>query len=106
MNLSVTTIVLGEAVLTQSRALDVYWAVWFLGANLFVRGYEKPTLRRLFGASYDEYTQQVGRRIPRFRSRCRSQLNPVRIVSRDEFSIRGQTRFAGDGLGATMSRRG
>jgi protein-S-isoprenylcysteine O-methyltransferase Ste14 len=70
MYLSVTTIVLGEALLTQSRALAVYWATWFLGANLFVIGYEEPTLRRLFGASYDDYTQQVGRWIPRFRSRA------------------------------------
>jgi protein-S-isoprenylcysteine O-methyltransferase Ste14 len=68
MYLSVTTIVLGEALLTQSRALAVYWAIWFLGANLFVIGYEEPTLRRRFGASYDNYIQQVGRWIPRFRS--------------------------------------
>jgi len=68
MYLSVTTIVLGEALLTQSQALAVYWAIWFLGANLFVIGYEEPTLRRRFGASYDNYIQQVGRWIPRFRS--------------------------------------
>ena len=68
MYLSVTTIVMGEALLTQSRALTVYWAIWFLGANLFVIGYEEPTLRRRFGAPYDEYTQQVRRWIPRFRS--------------------------------------
>jgi protein-S-isoprenylcysteine O-methyltransferase Ste14 len=68
MYLSVTTIVLGETLLMQSRALAVYWAVCFLGANLFVIGYEEPTLRRRFGASYDRYTQQVGRWIPRSRS--------------------------------------
>lgn len=69
MYLSVTTIVLGEALLARSRALALYWAIWFLSANLFVIGYEEPTLRRRFGASYDEYTKQVGRWIPRFRSR-------------------------------------
>ena len=68
MYLSVTTIVLGEALLTQSAALALYWAIWFLCANLFVIGYEEPTLRRRFGRSYDEYTQRVGRWIPRFRS--------------------------------------
>ena len=68
MYLSVTTIVLGEALLTQSSALGVYWVIWFLGANLFVIGYEEPTLRRRFGASYGEYTQHVGRWIPRFHS--------------------------------------
>lgn len=67
MYLSVTTIVLGEVLLTHSVALGVYWAIWFLGVNLFVIGYEEPTLRRLFGASYDDYTQQVGRWIPRVR---------------------------------------
>jgi protein-S-isoprenylcysteine O-methyltransferase Ste14 len=68
MYLSVTTIVLGELLLTGSRALLVYWIIWFAAVNLFVIGYEEPTLRRRFGASYDEYTQQVGRWIPRFRS--------------------------------------
>jgi protein-S-isoprenylcysteine O-methyltransferase Ste14 len=68
MYLSVTTIVLGEVLLTRSRALAVYWAIWFLGANLFVMGYEEPTLRRRFGSSYDQYTRHVGRWIPRFRS--------------------------------------
>jgi len=68
MYLSVTTIVLGEALLMRSRTLAVYWAIWFLGVNLFVIGYEEPTLRGRFGASYEKYTEQVGRWIPRFRS--------------------------------------
>jgi protein-S-isoprenylcysteine O-methyltransferase Ste14 len=70
MYLSVTTIVLGEALVTHSSALGLYWAIWFLGANLFVMGYEEPTLRRRFGASYDEYTQHVGRWVPKFGSRA------------------------------------
>jgi protein-S-isoprenylcysteine O-methyltransferase Ste14 len=70
MYLSVTIVVLGEALLTQSWTLGVYWAIWFLGANLFVIGYEEPTLRRRFGVSYDEYTLRVGRWIPNFRSRA------------------------------------
>jgi protein-S-isoprenylcysteine O-methyltransferase Ste14 len=65
MYLSVTIIVLGEILVTGSSALAVYWAIWFLCANLFVMGYEEPTLRREFGPSYDEYCQQVGRWIPR-----------------------------------------
>jgi protein-S-isoprenylcysteine O-methyltransferase Ste14 len=68
MYLSVTMIVLGEAVLTRSPNLAVYWAIFFVCANLFVIGYEEPDLRRRFGASYDAYTRQVGRWIPRFRS--------------------------------------
>jgi protein-S-isoprenylcysteine O-methyltransferase Ste14 len=69
MYLSVTTIILGEALLARSRALVLYWAVWFLAANLFVIGYEEPTLRRRFGQSYKRYTQQVGRWIPSFKFR-------------------------------------
>jgi protein-S-isoprenylcysteine O-methyltransferase Ste14 len=70
MYLSVTTIVLGELLLTRSEALAVYWALWFLGVNLFVIGYEEPTLRRQFGASYEAYTHQVRRWIPRLRSQA------------------------------------
>ena len=69
MYLSVTAIVLGEVMLTRSRALLGYWAVWFLAANLFVLLYEEPTLRERFGPSYEAYTQRVGRWLPRFRSR-------------------------------------
>jgi protein-S-isoprenylcysteine O-methyltransferase Ste14 len=68
MYLSVTVIVLGELLLTWSRALLVYWALWFVAVNLFVVGYEEPTLRRRFGAGYERYTQEVGRWLPRFRS--------------------------------------
>ena len=66
MYLSVTMIILGEALVAHSVALAVYWAVWFVGANLFVIGYEEPALRQRFGESYDQYTQRVARWIPRF----------------------------------------
>ena len=51
MYLSVTTIVLGGVLLTHSRALAVYWVIWFVAVNLFVLGYEEPTLRSQFGVS-------------------------------------------------------
>lgn len=66
MYLSVTLVVLGEFLLTGSRGLFLYWAIWFLGANLFVMGYEEPTLRRRFGTAYERYVQSVGRWLPRF----------------------------------------
>jgi protein-S-isoprenylcysteine O-methyltransferase Ste14 len=69
MYLSVTIIVFGEMLLTDSRTLLLYWALWFLAANLFVLGYEEPTLRRRFGPSYQRYTATVGRWVPRFRAR-------------------------------------
>ncbi len=65
MYLSVTTIVFGEVLLTRSRPLAIYWVIWFACVNLFVIAYEEPTLRQQFGRSYDDYTRQVGRWIPR-----------------------------------------
>lgn len=67
MYLSVTTIVLGELILTRSIALLIYWAIWFAVVNAFVIGYEEPTLRRQFGASYESYRETVPRWIPTFR---------------------------------------
>src|SRR4029450_10653484 len=57
MYLSVTTIVLGEALVARSGALVVYWAILFLCATAFVIGYEEPNLRARFGAAYDAYTR-------------------------------------------------
>jgi protein-S-isoprenylcysteine O-methyltransferase Ste14 len=36
-----------------------------LGVNLFVQFYEEPTLRRTFGADYEEYSRNVRRWLPR-----------------------------------------
>ena len=69
MYLSVTVIVLGEVLLTGSKALLAYWAVWFVAVNLFVIGYEEPTLRRRFGPDYERYCAMVGRWLPRRHSR-------------------------------------
>ena len=69
MYLSVTLIVLGEVLLSGSRGLLLYWAIWFVGVNLFVMGYEEPTLRRRFGESYENYRREVGRWIPRLPAR-------------------------------------
>jgi len=63
--LSVTVIVLGEALLVGSRMLVVYWLIWFVAANLFVIGYEEPALRRRFGSAYDRYRATVDRWLPR-----------------------------------------
>jgi len=65
MYLCVSAIVLGEVLLAGSGALFMYWAVWFLAANLFVRGYEEPVLRRQFGPAYEEYMRRVPRWFPR-----------------------------------------
>jgi protein-S-isoprenylcysteine O-methyltransferase Ste14 len=76
MYLSVAAIVLGEALLTGSRALAAYWVVWFGAVNLFVIGYEEPALRAQFGREYDEYTRRVGRWLPR-RGRSADRRTPT-----------------------------
>jgi protein-S-isoprenylcysteine O-methyltransferase Ste14 len=68
MYLCVTAIVVGEILLTGSRGLLLYWAIWFAVVNLFVIGYEEPNLRARFGASYERYVATVGRWLPRIRS--------------------------------------
>jgi protein-S-isoprenylcysteine O-methyltransferase Ste14 len=40
-------------------------AVVILGVALFVRFYEEPTLRKRFGAEYEEYCRNVPRWVPR-----------------------------------------
>lgn len=66
MYVSVSTIILGEALLARSSALVLYWAIFFTAANLFVLLYEEPALRRRFGESYERYTKRVGRWLPHF----------------------------------------
>ena len=65
MYLSVSLILLGEALAIGSKALLGYWLVFFLLANAFVIGYEEPNLRERFGESYERYVRSVGRWIPR-----------------------------------------
>lgn len=40
-------------------------AIVVVGVALFVRLYEEPTLRRMFGADYEEYCRNVPRWVPR-----------------------------------------
>ena len=65
MYVAVSAVLLGEALLIRSTALVIYWAAFFLLANLWVRFYEEPNLRSRFGESYERYTQTVHRWIPR-----------------------------------------
>jgi protein-S-isoprenylcysteine O-methyltransferase Ste14 len=54
----------GEAVLFRSWTLAVYCGCVLLCFHLFVLLYEEPTLRRMFGASYETYCREVPRWIP------------------------------------------
>jgi len=44
-----------------------YTVIAFITVHLFVTFYEEPTLKRSFGAAYENYLNQVPRWIPRFR---------------------------------------
>lgn len=47
--------------------LLIYASVVFVAFHTFVTLYEEPTLKRKFGASYEEYLKRVPRWIPRLR---------------------------------------
>jgi protein-S-isoprenylcysteine O-methyltransferase Ste14 len=48
-------------------ALLIYTVFAFIGVHSFVVLYEEPTLKRKFGASYEDYLKRVPRWIPKFR---------------------------------------
>jgi protein-S-isoprenylcysteine O-methyltransferase Ste14 len=69
MYVGVLGVIIGQALYYWSRSVAIYAGVVFVGFYLFVLSYEEPTLRRLFGAQYEEYCRKVPRWIlPRPRS--------------------------------------
>ena len=67
MYLAVTATILGQALLLWRPVLLAYAAVVAAGFVVFVLGYEQPTLRRQFGASYEAYRRAVPAWWPRWR---------------------------------------
>jgi len=67
MYVAVLAVILGQALLFRSRAILLYGAAIAACFALFVMAYEEPTLRRSFGAEYEDYTARVGRWLPRWR---------------------------------------
>src|SRR5438034_294633 len=67
MYLCVTKIILGEAFGGAFRGSRRLLGVLVRVCESLRHRYEEPTLRLRFGESSDEYTQRVGRWIPRFR---------------------------------------
>jgi protein-S-isoprenylcysteine O-methyltransferase Ste14 len=63
--IGVVLVALGEALCSGSLILLGYAAFLAIGYHLFVRFYEEPTLRRLFGEDYVRYTQTVPRWLPK-----------------------------------------
>lgn len=58
---------LGWILWSPSLPLIAAPILFFLAAHLFVTFYEEPTLKKKFGAAYEEYCRQVPRWIPRLR---------------------------------------
>jgi protein-S-isoprenylcysteine O-methyltransferase Ste14 len=67
MYVGVLLILVGHFLWFETIWLLVYAAIVFLAFHVFVTLYEEPTLKRKFGASYEEYLRRVPRWIPRFR---------------------------------------
>jgi protein-S-isoprenylcysteine O-methyltransferase Ste14 len=65
MYVAVTALILGQALFLGDVRLLEYAIVPWLAAHLFVLYYEEPTLRRSFGAEYENYRAYVPRWIPR-----------------------------------------
>ena len=59
-------VLLGEALLFQSRGMLLYILLIAFGFHLFIRHYEEPTLRKRHGPEYADYCNRVPRWWPRF----------------------------------------
>lgn len=67
MYLAVVAAIVGQAMWLGQFPLLWYAAVVLATVAAFTRRYEEPTLRRRFGAQYDEYQRNVRGWRPRFR---------------------------------------
>src|SRR5688500_11247150 len=63
--IGVVLVALGEAIFAGSLILLGYAAVLAMGYHAFVRFYEEPTLKKLFGDEYVRYTRAVPRWLPK-----------------------------------------
>ena len=69
MYVGVWSVLIGEAVFFESAVLLAYSVLVLTVFHLFVVLYEEPTLRRLFGDSYERYCDSVPRWVPRLRGK-------------------------------------
>ena len=65
MYLGVLSLIAAQSALFGSRNLLVYLVAVAIAFHLFVTRYEEPTLRRKYGAAYEEFCRKVPRWIPR-----------------------------------------
>jgi protein-S-isoprenylcysteine O-methyltransferase Ste14 len=65
MYVGVVLLLCGEAIFFESALVLAYALLIFLIFHVFVIAYEEPTLRQMFGPSYEQYCMTVPRWIPR-----------------------------------------
>ena len=70
MYLALEATLIGQALLLGRAVLLLWAAAVGLAVWSFVRWYEEPTLRRQFGAAYEDYCRTVPAWLPRLRRRA------------------------------------
>jgi protein-S-isoprenylcysteine O-methyltransferase Ste14 len=61
MYVGISSMILGQGIYYGSSSMVVYLLDAVLFFSLFVRFYEEPTLRHLFGEQYNDYCHKVPR---------------------------------------------
>ena len=59
MYLAVGAMILGQAIAFASVGVLIWFVLFAVAVVTFVTAYEQPTLRRTYGAAYDEYCRAV-----------------------------------------------
>ena len=67
MYVGILAMIIGHFLWFGYWSLLIYAMVVFGAFHTFVTFYEEPTLRRIFGAPYEEYLRNVPRWIPKFK---------------------------------------
>jgi len=67
MYLGVLAVIAGQALLLGDIGLIIYTAFVWLAFHIFIVAYEEPTLRRRYGAEFEDYCTRVPRLLPRLR---------------------------------------
>lgn len=63
--LAVVSVILGQGMIFGNLNLLIYGVLAWLSTHLFVVTHEEPTLRKTFGAEYDDFCANVPRWVPR-----------------------------------------
>ncbi len=64
--IGIVAVLIGETIFFQSGVLFIFTAAIWTMFHCFVLFYEEPHLKKVFGASYEEYCKKTPRWIPKF----------------------------------------